>query len=188
MKHAGEIHFVHMQPETGQIAVLAVFIQSDESAGSAGITSNATTAEWAKYFDAADNLRVIGNSTVLSFNLALLLGTNLNDFWRYQGSLTTPPCTEGVIWTVFRTPIVFTEEELISFRTNIYTEDFRSTQPVNGRLVYRSFLNESFTSITDYNLCQDRVIYINNSAKRLLDGYSFLLVLFFGIIITFECN
>jgi hypothetical protein len=163
-----------------------MFIQSSKATGSLDSTTNATAAEWARYFAAAQNLEVTNNATVLSLNLGLLMGNNLNDFWRYQGSLTTPPCTEGVIWTVFRTPIVFTEDELNSFRTNIFSEDYRILQPLNNRMVYRSFPDQIFSSISDYNCCSNNLAY--NSANRFFKRHFFQLVLFFGIIITFEYN
>jgi len=64
------------------------------------------------------------------------MGNNLNNFYRYSGSLTTPSCTENVIWTVFQTPIVFSEPVLENFRADIYLEDYRDLQVVNGRTVY----------------------------------------------------
>jgi hypothetical protein len=161
-----------------------VFIQSGQATNNLNITANATAIEWTKYFTVAKNLEVIGNATVLSLNLGLLMGNNLNDFWRYQGSLTTPPCIEGVIWTVFKTPIVFTEDELNSFRTNLFSADYRSIQPLNGRMVYRNFPEKIFSSISDYNCCSNNLAY--NSANRFFKENFFQLILFIAIIITFE--
>ncbi|CAF5210759.1 unnamed protein product, partial [Rotaria magnacalcarata] len=57
------------------------------------------------------------------------MGENLQDFWRYEGSLTTPPCTEGIIWTIFTQPIIFIEEQLKLLRDNVFFEDYRGPQP-----------------------------------------------------------
>ncbi|CAF2095603.1 unnamed protein product, partial [Rotaria magnacalcarata] len=68
-------------------------------------------------------------------------------------STTTPPCTEGSSWTVFKTPIYFNNDALESFRTNLYPEKFRPVQPLDGRMVYRSFPNDTASPIPDYNCC-----------------------------------
>ncbi|CAF4380379.1 unnamed protein product, partial [Rotaria sordida] len=118
VKHAGEIHFVHINPETKEIAVLGIFMDSNRNTSTNETihirkrhnniydTENITIIEWEKYFTTASNLQEINSSSILSLNLSSLMGDNLNDFWRYKGSLTTPPCTEGVIWTVFKSPII----------------------------------------------------------------------------------
>ncbi|XP_019903391.2 carbonic anhydrase 4 isoform X2 [Esox lucius] len=69
---------------------------------------------------------------------------NLTKFYRYRGSLTTPGCTESVIWTVFENPIPLSKEQLEVF-SNLQFKDgkpmvatFRPVQPLNGRKVYRS--------------------------------------------------
>ena len=45
---------------------------------------------------------------------AKLLPTSL-DFWRYEGSLTTPPLLESVIWTVFKEPIQISQEQVLHY-------------------------------------------------------------------------
>ena len=113
-----------------------------------------TRNQWRKYMSIAKKLRGENTSALFELNLAALMGENLHDFWRYDGSLTTPPCSEGVIWTVFRQPIVFTETQIEKRRENILDEGHRPPQPLYHRIVYRNYLNESFSTIPDYNRCQ----------------------------------
>ena len=42
--------------------------------------------------------------------------TSMNSYYRYIGSLTTPPCTEGIIWNVFKTPI-----NISSYQVSIFS-------------------------------------------------------------------
>ena len=52
--------------------------------------------------------------------------------FRYMGSLTTPPCSEGVHWTVFQTPAELSGEQIDAF-TRIYVGNARPVQPLNER-------------------------------------------------------
>ncbi len=54
--------------------------------------------------------------------------------YRYEGSLTTPPCTEGVQWIVMTMPIQLSADQIRAF-TAIIHDNFRPTQPLNGRPV-----------------------------------------------------
>ena len=53
---------------------------------------------------------------------------------RYVGSLTTPPCSEGVLWNVLMTPIEMSVDQIESF-TRYYNDNYRLVQPLNGRTV-----------------------------------------------------
>uniref|UniRef100_A0A3P9NPQ0 Carbonic anhydrase n=1 Tax=Poecilia reticulata TaxID=8081 RepID=A0A3P9NPQ0_POERE len=91
-----------------------------------------------------------------SISLAQLIPPEqkLTSYYRYRGSLTTPPCSESVVWTVFETPIPLSMDQLNicinlllqmkAFSTVQFYDgtsmvnNFRPVQPLNGRLVYRS--------------------------------------------------
>jgi carbonic anhydrase len=53
-------------------------------------------------------------------------------YYRYQGSLTTPPCSEGVSWVVIEEPIEMSAEQIEKFST-IVGKNARPVQPLNGR-------------------------------------------------------
>ncbi len=57
-------------------------------------------------------------------------------FYSYSGSLTTPPCTEGVNWVVFKNPIVLSLDEVQKLRSNMPINNYRYEQPLNGRVVH----------------------------------------------------
>jgi carbonic anhydrase len=68
------------------------------------------------------------------FNASVLLPRSLATY-RYAGSLTTPPCSEGVSWLLMKTPISVSQSQVAMFR-KLYEFNSRYTQPLNGRDVY----------------------------------------------------
>jgi carbonic anhydrase len=54
--------------------------------------------------------------------------------WRYEGSLTTPPCSEGVQWLVMTTPVRISAAQIAAF-TAIVEPNNRPVQPLHGRVV-----------------------------------------------------
>jgi carbonic anhydrase len=56
------------------------------------------------------------------------------DHFRYHGSLTTPPCTEGITWPVLTETSTFGPEQVDRF-IELIGADSRPLQPLNGRLV-----------------------------------------------------
>lgn len=112
--------------------------------------------QWYKYFDAAQKLTHENDSTMINLTLSLLMGSNLNDFWRYDGSLSTPPCTESVIWTVFRQPIFILNYEFESFRDDLFFQSYRGPQPLYKRTIRRSFPEKIVSLIPDQNCCSNK--------------------------------
>jgi carbonic anhydrase len=58
-------------------------------------------------------------------------------YYTYMGSLTTPPCTEDVLWMVFKQPIQISAEQVGIF-AHLYKHNARPIQPSNGRLIKMS--------------------------------------------------
>ena len=66
-------------------------------------------------------------------------------FFHYRGSLTTPPCTEGVSWLVYEDPVLMAREDLLFLRRIVASHpntivsmtgnDNRPPQPLHGRIV-----------------------------------------------------
>jgi hypothetical protein len=80
------------------------------------------------------------------FKLIELIGNHrLNRFYRYDGSLTTPPCYESVIWTVLQEPLKISLEQLQTFR-DLHDEKnktmkttYRPVQELGKRKLFRNF-------------------------------------------------
>ncbi|XP_071424881.1 carbonic anhydrase 12 [Pithys albifrons albifrons] len=91
------------------------------------------------------------NVQVPGFNVGELLPERLDEFYRYEGSLTTPPCYPSVLWTVFRHPVRISQEQLLALETAMYcterddpeplemVDNFRNVQEFQERLVFISF-------------------------------------------------
>ncbi|HYL62072.1 MAG TPA: carbonic anhydrase family protein [Candidatus Methylomirabilis sp.] len=58
-------------------------------------------------------------------------------YYTYMGSVTAPPCTEGVKWFVLKTPVDISPDAINAF-AKLYPQDVRPPQPLNGRLVEES--------------------------------------------------
>jgi carbonic anhydrase len=89
------------------------------------IESNPKTDQWKTYFDLTQKLIHINDKINIYLNVSLLMSDDLHDFWRYNGSLTIPPCTKNVIWTIFRQSISIFNYEFDSFQDYLFFESYR---------------------------------------------------------------
>jgi len=118
-----EMHFVHQGPN-GRAAVIAVFVMVGEG--------NNELQNIIEHLPKGigDDYSVRG----LKLNPKQLLPTK-KDYYQFQGSLTTPPCTEGLQWLVFVEPITASSEQIQELRKAIGGDNNRPVQSLNGRAV-----------------------------------------------------
>lgn len=67
------------------------------------------------------------------FNPAALLPSD-HSYYRFPGSLTTPPCSESVSWQVLKQPVELSEKQIDAFRS-LYKMNARPVQPLNDRVI-----------------------------------------------------
>ncbi|MBI1876654.1 MAG: carbonic anhydrase family protein [Chloroflexi bacterium] len=121
-----EMHLVH-QSADGQLAVVGVMLrQGSENPAFQPVFDNLPAQE--------SEPTAVGNVTVNASDLLPQERT----YYRYNGSLTTPPCSEGVQWLLMNTPVELSEVQVTAFQS-IFQNDARPVQPLNER----SFLQTS---------------------------------------------
>jgi len=69
-------------------------------------------------------------------DLAELLPSE-RSYYTYMGSLTTPPCSEGVLWMVMKTPVPVSPDQIAIF-ARLYPMNARPVQAASGRLIKES--------------------------------------------------
>ncbi|MEM1253219.1 MAG: carbonic anhydrase family protein [Cyanobacteria bacterium P01_H01_bin.21] len=116
---AMEVHFVHQNLETQALAVLGVFFK-------AGDRNEALQPIWNHMPQQAGIRKTLRDS---NFNAASLLPTNREEFYRYSGSLTTPPCSESVTWIVMQQAITVSVQQVARFTQAIGEPNARPVQP-----------------------------------------------------------
>jgi len=114
-----EMHLVH-RSDRGALAVVGVLLEEG--------AANAPLAPIWDRFPRQANWAVALPEAVDA--AALLPGPRTA--WRYRGSLTTPPCTEGVSWIVMTEPVPLSAAQVAEFGA-IYPRNFRPVRPLNQR-------------------------------------------------------
>lgn len=150
-QYAGESHFVYKNEQLNKSAVLGFFMESRNTTD--WFEDFKAEDQWKIYFDQAQKLIRVNDSITIDLTLSALMGNNLKDFWRYNGSLTIPPCAENVIWTVFKQPIFILNYEFELFRDDLFFQSYRGPQPLYNREISRSFSDEKPSEIPDEKLC-----------------------------------
>jgi carbonic anhydrase len=117
-----EMHLVHRSRE-GRLAVVAVLIDL-------GRHNTAFDPVWTRL---PTSVGVERHYEHVRVDIDALLPVAWTSY-RYEGSLTTPPCTEGVSWIVMTTPIELDGDQVRAFTTLIHANS-RPVQPLNGRPV-----------------------------------------------------
>ncbi len=124
-----EVHLVH-QDEGGKLAVVAILLKNGkEDPFVQTLWSNLPPEEGKEYAP--------GNVTV---NVGSLLPADQN-YDTFAGSLTTPPCSEGVKWYVLKSPVQVSAAQIAAFG-KLFPMNARPIQPTNSRQILESGLKK----------------------------------------------
>ena len=119
-----ELHLVH-RSERGALAVVGVLLEE-------GAANATLTPIWERFPRRANWAAALPEA----FEVAALLPAP-RSAWRYRGSLTTPPCTEGVSWIVMTESVTLSAAQIAAFGA-IHPRNFRPVQPLNRRTLGRN--------------------------------------------------
>lgn len=121
-KFPAEMHFVHRSGD-GRLAVVGVFVDEGN-----------TNPAWQPFVDQSSLPVDPDREVPIDIDWSSLLPGNLGEVMQYPGSLTTPPCTEGVQWYVSTRPIAMGSEQIEALQS-AYSDNARPVQPLGDRVV-----------------------------------------------------
>ncbi|XP_040927143.1 carbonic anhydrase 12 isoform X2 [Betta splendens] len=135
---AAEMHVVHFNSDrypnvstavdkSDGLAVLGVLIEVGEF--------NPTFEHFLKFIN---GIKYMGQRVQIpGFNVRALLPARLDEYYRYDGSLTTPPCYPSVLWTVFRDRVTVSHQQFLALATALYASSAQDSAPLPLNNNYR---------------------------------------------------
>jgi carbonic anhydrase len=117
-----EAHFVHADSK-GNLAVIGVMF-----------TEGKANPGLAKIWEQLPNEESEPN-TLKSRTLPSELMPENKSYFRFSGSLTTPPCSEGVRWLLMKNPLTASKEQIEAFKKAVHHDNNRPVQALNGRVI-----------------------------------------------------
>jgi carbonic anhydrase len=122
-----ELHLVHVDANGAPAVVVGIFIKR-------GAENQALATA---FRNLPQNKGDVSQPLGAVINASTLLPRNRTHF-QYPGSLTTPPCTEGIRWYVMRTPIEMSDAQIGAYQSlPQLNPSARPLQPVNGRTILK---------------------------------------------------
>uniref|UniRef100_A0A8C2N5Y9 carbonic anhydrase n=1 Tax=Capra hircus TaxID=9925 RepID=A0A8C2N5Y9_CAPHI len=154
---AAELHIVHYDSESYES--LSEAAQRPQGLAVLGILIEVGETKNPAYEHILSHLHEIKHkdqkTSVPPFNVRGLLPPLLAQYFRYNGSLTTPPCYQSVLWTVFHRRAQISTEQLERLRETLFSteeepseplvQNYRAPQPLNQRMVFASFIQGDCT-------------------------------------------
>ncbi|XP_054296693.1 carbonic anhydrase 6 isoform X4 [Pongo pygmaeus] len=178
IRHVIEIHVVHYnskyksydiaQDAPDGLAVLAAFVE---------VKNYPENPYYSNFISHLANIKYPGQTTTLTgLDTQDMLPRNLQHYYSYHGSLTTPPCTENVHWFLLadfvklsRTQVWKLENSLLDHRNKTIHNDYRRTQPLNHRVVESNFPSQEYTLGSEFRFYLHKIEEILEYLRRALN-------------------
>jgi carbonic anhydrase len=130
-QHTVELHVVHQSIDDGSLAVVGIFIEPSEDDGPASEMLSVLKGLIAGPAEQRQK-------ATIPTKPAEFLPPSPDEYYRYEGSLTTPNFTENVKWVVMRNPLAM-NAQLLNSLIKEFGGEARFTQPLNRRFVLATF-------------------------------------------------
>jgi len=178
-----ELHFVHYNTKCGRDLGEAIAnCQGTEALAVLGVFMEAGGSDNHAYDSIIDGLRNVkaqgSSAEIKAFDMSKLFPHDLDEFFRYEGGLTTPTCNEIVTWTVFKNYVKLSHSQMKMFY-ELMTDhggveatpvplvlNFRPVEPLNGRTVYYADLKLRCDH-RDWTKCHNCQIYYKETDDEL---------------------
>ncbi|PVX38270.1 carbonic anhydrase [Janthinobacterium sp. 78] len=118
------VHLVHRDAE-GRLAVLALLLERGAPQATIQTVWNNLPLE---KFETMQPTILLDPAEMLPVR---------RDYYTYMGSMTEPPCSEGVLWLVMKQPVQASPAQMALF-SRLYPLNARPIQPANGRIIKES--------------------------------------------------
>ncbi|HEX9959194.1 MAG TPA: carbonic anhydrase family protein [Fibrella sp.] len=122
-----ELHLVHQEPTSGALLVVGFLLKK----GAASSFFESVLSNW-------PSKKETEVTTTTSINMASILPADKR-YYSYVGSLTTPPCSQGVTFFILKAPLEVSSNQLDQFKSH-YDHNARPIQLLNSRLIYEDIL------------------------------------------------
>lgn len=119
-----ESHFVHASKD-GRLAVVAIMFEEGEE-------NPILKKIWSKFSIIKKNIKIPIELT--SNDIENIMPTN-KAYYKFMGSLTTPPCSENVKWNVFKVPVKISKKQIQQFFNIFGHTNNRPIQPTDNRKI-----------------------------------------------------
>jgi len=116
-----EGHFVHKN-DKGELLVMAIMFEEGDK--------NPVVEKFLSILSEEEEVPVDFDK----INIAAFLPKSTG-YYRFSGSLTTPPCTEGVTWVILKDTMTLSKDEIEKFEHEFKHHNNRPIQPLHGRLI-----------------------------------------------------
>lgn len=129
-----EIHFVHTaQADANKLLVIAMLAESDAEAGVSGVFDEAGALSFREAIALEESHEPASLGGTVDLGEVFAFATQSNSV-TYTGSLTTPPCTEGVQFYLLAAGLPMLPADVTAFH-GLFNYNYRPTQPLNGRIL-----------------------------------------------------
>lgn len=132
-----EIHLVHHCEETDSYIVLALLVQQGEPDPTFTFLDNYLPIQVGETLE-------INESYNLGSKVSDIFGMDSVDVFTYEGSLTTPPCTQDVLWIVVKNASSASPAQIEALQSLMPKNNYRDTQEINDRVIHHEKMIELF--------------------------------------------